>query len=57
MRLERRRVDLASLVAAVVDATRPAAERLGIAVQVTIPPGEIAVWGDPVRLTRFPAVF
>jgi len=50
MRLERRRLDLASLVAAVVDATRPAAERLGIAVQVTIPPGESAVWGDPVRL-------
>lgn len=50
MRLERRRVDLASLVAAVVEATRPAAEQLGIAVQATIPPGESAVWGDPVRL-------
>jgi signal transduction histidine kinase len=50
MRLERGRVDLASLVAAVVEAIRPTAERRGVAVQATIPPGESAVWADATRL-------
>ncbi len=50
MRLERRRIDLASVVAAAVDATRPTVERRGIAVEAEIPPGECAVWGDSTRL-------
>jgi signal transduction histidine kinase len=50
MRLERQRVDVASLVAAAVDAARPTAKARGIDLWATIPPGESSVWGDPARL-------
>ncbi len=50
MRLERQRVDLASLVAAAVDAARPTADTRGVRLKTAIQPGEHAVWGDPARL-------
>jgi signal transduction histidine kinase len=50
MRLERQRVDIASLVAAAVETARPTAQARGIDLRAAIPPDESSVWGDPARL-------
>lgn len=52
MRLRRERVDLASVVTAATDASRPAAFERGVALRLHVQPGDCSVWGDAARLQQ-----
>ena len=52
VRLHMRKVDLASVVEASVNAVRPAAETKGIELKIAVDPSTFAVRGDPNRLQQ-----
>ncbi len=52
LRLDRRPVDLESIVGAALDAIRPAAEARQIVLRSTLPPAGLVTVGDPARLQQ-----
>jgi signal transduction histidine kinase len=52
LRVDAEEMDLAELVRGTLDEWTPEARRRGISLQVRLPVGPLAVYGDPIRLTQ-----